>query len=143
MFTHLDPDHIEGFRVVEQIALDFRTWHAYPDKKINLLLPEQLNSKINNIQSQYGPVIDFYVTRGFVDLNVFQNKIRIKDVTITAIPVDRVRRQDNRKATTEVNWRTMPRHGALSLEDQSLCMPETRLPLFGYYGLFLLCLPSQ
>jgi len=32
LFTHLDPDHVEGFRVVEQITLDFRTWRAYPDK---------------------------------------------------------------------------------------------------------------
>ena len=24
-FTHLDPDHVEGFRVVEQVALDCRT----------------------------------------------------------------------------------------------------------------------
>ncbi len=38
-FTHLDPDHVEGFRVVEQIALDFRTWHAYAEKQICLLLP--------------------------------------------------------------------------------------------------------
>ncbi len=25
-YTHLDPDHVEGSRVFEQIALDFRTW---------------------------------------------------------------------------------------------------------------------
>ena len=38
-FTHLDLDHVEGFRVVEQITLDFRTWEAYPKKHIRLLLP--------------------------------------------------------------------------------------------------------
>ena len=43
MFTHLDPDHAEGFRVVEQIALDFRTWSAYPEKQIRLLVPEPIN----------------------------------------------------------------------------------------------------
>ncbi len=90
MFTHLDPDHIEGFRVVEQITLDFRTWHAYPDKKINLLLHEQLNSNVKKVQSQYGPVTDFYVSHSFIDLNVFQDKVQIKDITITAIPVDRI-----------------------------------------------------
>ena len=47
MFTHLDPDHIEGFRIVEQITLDFRTWHAYPDKTIKLLLPEHLSIDIS------------------------------------------------------------------------------------------------
>ena len=88
-FTHLDPDHVEGFRVVEQIALDFRTWHAYPEKQICLLLPEQLSVNIKEIQSQYGSVIDFYQESGFIRLMVFQDKIQIEDVTITAIPVDR------------------------------------------------------
>jgi phosphoribosyl 1,2-cyclic phosphate phosphodiesterase len=89
IFTHLDPDHIEGFRVVEQITLDFRTWHAYSGKRIKLLLPKQLSSPIQNIQNQYSPIVDFFQERGFIDLNVFQDKVRIEDTTITAIPVDR------------------------------------------------------
>ena len=89
IFTHLDPDHIEGLRVVEQIALDFRTWRAYPWKQICLLLPEQLSEGIRKIRSQYGPLIDFYKESGFISLKLFQEKIEIKDVQITAIPVDR------------------------------------------------------
>jgi phosphoribosyl 1,2-cyclic phosphate phosphodiesterase len=89
MFTHLDPDHVEGFRVVEQIALDFRTWHAYPEKQICLLLPDQLGEGIRNIRSQYGPLIDFYQESGFVRLMLFQGSVQIRDVRITAIAVDR------------------------------------------------------
>ena len=88
-FTHLDPDHVEGFRVVEQIALDFRTWRAYPEKQVCLLLPEQLSERVRDIRSQYGSVIDFYQESGFVRLMLFQNNIQIRDVRITAIPVDR------------------------------------------------------
>jgi phosphoribosyl 1,2-cyclic phosphate phosphodiesterase len=88
-FTHLDPDHIDGFRVVEQIALDFRTWSAYPEKQICLILPEELSERIKGIQSQYGPVIDFYRESGFVRVILFQGNIEIKGITITAIPVDR------------------------------------------------------
>ena len=90
-FSHLDPDHIEGFRVVEQITLDFRTWLAYPEKRICLLLPEALREPLRLIRSQYGPDIDFYVDSGFVQLKLFQDKIDINDVSITAIPVDRGR----------------------------------------------------
>ena len=86
-FTHLDPDHIEGFRVVEQIALDFRSWRAYPEKQICLLLPEQLS--VREIRSQYGPVMDFYQESGFLRLMIFQDKVQLRDVDITAIPVDR------------------------------------------------------
>ncbi|MFC1968792.1 MBL fold metallo-hydrolase [Chloroflexota bacterium] len=88
-FTHLDPDHVEGFRVVEQIALDFRTWRANAEKQICLLLPEQLSSRMREIRSQYGPLIDFYKESGFVRPILFQDKYKIKDVHITAIPVDR------------------------------------------------------
>ena len=89
IFSHLDPDHVEGFRVVEQIALDFRTWHAYPQKQICLLIPEELGERIWNICSQYGPIIDFYQKRGFLQLKLFHEKVKVKDVQITAIPVDR------------------------------------------------------
>ncbi len=89
IFTHLDPDHIEGFRVVEQIALDFRTWRAYREKQVRLLLPEQLSKNIGGIHSQYGPVIDFYKESGFLELMLFQDKIRVKDIDITAVPVER------------------------------------------------------
>ncbi len=88
-FTHLDPDHMEGLRVVEQIALDFRTWRAYPEKQICLLLPEGISERVRNIQSQYGSVIDFYQESGFIRLQPFQDEVRIKDVRLTAIPVDR------------------------------------------------------
>jgi len=89
IFTHLDPDHVEGFRVVEQISLDFRTWRAYPKKQICLLLPEQLSESVRGIRSQYGPVIDFYQNSGFIQLKLFQDNIQIGKARITAIPVDR------------------------------------------------------
>ena len=89
MFTHLDPDHIEGFRVVEQIALDFRTWQAYPDKQICLLLPEELSERLKCLQSQYGCIPEFYLKSGFIRLETFQNRTQIRDMDITVIPVDR------------------------------------------------------
>ena len=88
-FSHLDPDHVEGFRVVEQIALDFRTWRAYPEKQICLLLPEQLRRRVRKVRSQYGPKVDFYQESGFIKLKFFHDKIKVRDVQITAIPVDR------------------------------------------------------
>ena len=89
IFSHLDPDHVEGFRIVEQIALDFRTWRAYPEKQIQLVLPERLNERLRGIRSAYGPLIDFYQSQGFVKCTHFPNKIAIGKINITAIPVDR------------------------------------------------------
>lgn len=89
LFTHLDPDHIEGFRVVEQITLDFRTWHAYPEKQICLILPEQIYEQARKIHSQYGSIIDFYQKSDFISIKLFQDEIQLNDVLVTAIPVDR------------------------------------------------------
>jgi phosphoribosyl 1,2-cyclic phosphate phosphodiesterase len=89
LFTHLDPDHVEGLRAVEQITLDFRSWEAYSDKCIRLILPEELNERLTDIRSVYGPVIDYYENRGFVQRTPFQNSTVIGDTKISAIPVDR------------------------------------------------------
>jgi phosphoribosyl 1,2-cyclic phosphate phosphodiesterase len=89
ILTHLDPDHVEGLRVVEQITLDFRSWRAYPQRQICLLLPEQLGERIRKIRSQYGPLVDFYQQSGFLRVMLFQGEVRINSVRITAIPVDR------------------------------------------------------
>jgi len=89
LFTHLDPDHIEGFRVVEQITLDFRTWKAYPEKHIRLIIPEGLYDRLGKIQSQYGPLLDYYEARGFIECSPFLDTIQVGGLRITAIPVDR------------------------------------------------------
>jgi len=89
MFTYLDPDHVEGFRVAEQITLDFRTWSAYTEKLICLTIPEQINKRLNSLSSQFGPVIDFYLEKGFIQIKPFEDKTWIGDVQISAIPVDR------------------------------------------------------
>jgi len=89
LFSHLDPDHIEGFRVVEQITLDFRTWLAYPGKQICLLLQEQLSEPLRGVRSQYGPIVDFYQESGFIRVESFRGVVEIGDIRVTAVPVDR------------------------------------------------------
>jgi phosphoribosyl 1,2-cyclic phosphate phosphodiesterase len=89
LFTHLDPDHVEGFRVVEQVSLDFRTWEAYPDKHIRLVIPEKLNNRLQHIRSVYGSLIDFYESQGFVQRMPFRDVVNAGKINITAIPVDR------------------------------------------------------
>lgn len=89
LFTHLDPDHVEGFRVVEQMALDFRIWKAYKGKTIRLILPRALRERITRIKSVYGPLIDFYEQQGFVQCRSFDKRIMVGETELTAIPVPR------------------------------------------------------
>ncbi|MBF0235648.1 MAG: hypothetical protein HQK65_21830 [Desulfamplus sp.] len=89
IFTHLDPDHTEGFRIVEQASLDFRSWKAYPDKQITLVLPETLMDRIRNIHSAYGSMIDFYIQQGFIRIHSFDQIIQLGSILIEALSVPR------------------------------------------------------
>ncbi|MBU2550589.1 MAG: hypothetical protein KKB20_19430 [Proteobacteria bacterium] len=89
ILTHLDPDHIEGLRVVEQITLDFRTWEAYPDKRIQLFVPRGQADRLGRLQSQYGSLIEYYQRQGFIDCRVFDERTRIGPLDVTALPVRR------------------------------------------------------
>ncbi len=89
IFTHTDPDHVEGFRVVEQIALDFRTWKNYEDKQIALVLPQYLHERIRRVCSAYGPLVSYYLQQGYIRTRKFQETTFIGAVHVTALPVDR------------------------------------------------------
>ena len=87
LFTHPDPDHIEGVRILEQITLDFRTWEAYPDKQITLILPDSLLVEVRKIRTVYGPLLDFYERSGFIRCRTFKDHVRLGLIDLTAIPV--------------------------------------------------------
>jgi phosphoribosyl 1,2-cyclic phosphate phosphodiesterase len=87
-FTHLDPHHVKGFRVVEQIALDFRTREAYPDKQIQLILPELLMERVRDIRSVYGPLVEFYEKQVFIKSISYKKNIKIKQLLVSAFPVE-------------------------------------------------------
>jgi len=69
--------------------LGLRGVHGYPQKQICLLLPEQLSIGLREIRSQYGSLIDFYQESSFVQSTLFQDKVQIRGVRITAIPLNR------------------------------------------------------
>ena len=89
MLTHLDPDHLEGFRIVEQAAIDFRTWRTYPEKQIRLVLPQALLAKLSEVRTAYGSQLAYYQEQGFVSCRPFDKHTRIGELEITALGVDR------------------------------------------------------
>ncbi len=89
MFSHLDPDHLEGFRIVEQATIDFRSWRAYPEKQIRLVLPRALMERLKNVRTAYGSQLAYYEKQGFVSCRPFERQTRIGKLSITALPVER------------------------------------------------------
>jgi phosphoribosyl 1,2-cyclic phosphate phosphodiesterase len=62
---------------------------SYPHKKIRLVLPEYLYHRLKKIKSVYGPLLDYYETQGFVETTTFKTGIKIRDIDIAAIGVNR------------------------------------------------------
>lgn len=89
VYSHLDPDHMEGFRIVEQVTLDFRSWQAYPEKQIRLVIPEVLLKRFKNVRTAYGSQLAYYEKQGFIECVPFRNKIRLGSINITAFAVKR------------------------------------------------------
>jgi len=89
LFTHLDPDHTEGFRIVEQVTLDFRTWRNYPHKQIELVLPETLMHRLERVHTAYGSKLTYYKKQGFIRCRTFKNRTTIGKLKLTALPVER------------------------------------------------------
>ncbi len=91
LYTHLDPDHVEGSRILEQITLDYRTWQAHTGSSINLLLPEKQEERLYALKSQYGATFDYYQRQKFITIRTFNSHLKIDGVELTAVPVDRIR----------------------------------------------------
>jgi phosphoribosyl 1,2-cyclic phosphate phosphodiesterase len=89
ILTHLDPDHLEGFRIVEQATIDFRSWRAYPEKQIRLILPQALMARLSDVQTAYGSQLAYYQEQRFVSCHTFDEYTRIGELEITALAVDR------------------------------------------------------
>lgn len=53
------------------------------------MFPEELHENLRSIQSQYGPLLDYYEKRGFIRQSPFRDSIQVGPAKIDAIPVDR------------------------------------------------------
>ncbi|MCH4886203.1 MBL fold metallo-hydrolase [Acidaminobacter sp. JC074] len=88
-YSHMDPDHILGFRVFEQLRLNWFDvgLNIKCDNPINVYARAEVMEDLNKIQSKYGPYLDYYekgrnlIKRQSLDKKVFDQ------ITMTLIPV--------------------------------------------------------
>lgn len=90
LFSHLDPDHTLGMRVIEQLRLNWLDLSV--DKKCTnpisvLALPNVLND-INAISTKYGPILDYYESLNLIKRKAIARRTVINDIKITLIPAN-------------------------------------------------------
>lgn len=89
LYSHWDPDHTLGMRIMEQLRLD---WLDHDDGRrtgnpINVYAQEQVMSDIKQIGNKYGSFLGYYQHMGLIRCITADDSIVINDVTITFVPV--------------------------------------------------------
>ncbi|GAB6170502.1 metallo-hydrolase/oxidoreductase [Clostridium carnis] len=88
LYSHWDPDHTLGLRVIEQLKLSwldyFRNIHCKDPIKI-IGLPEVI-SDINNIKNKFGSFLDYYYSHNLCTINSLEH-IEVNSLNITLVPI--------------------------------------------------------
>ncbi len=91
LFSHVDPDHTLGFRVFEQLRLNWLEISEGKECKnpINVYAMEHVMSDINSIQFKFGTYLDYYEnTRNLIKREIINKSMHIEDIKISCIKVN-------------------------------------------------------
>lgn len=93
LYSHWDPDHTLGMRIMEQIRLN---WFDYydnkkPKKPVNIYAQEQVMSDINQICCKHGSFLNYYEYMGLIKRKVVDDSIVVSDIKITFVPVKSIK----------------------------------------------------
>lgn len=89
LYSHLDPDHTLGMRVIEQLRLDWLNWskNIKCNEPIKLLALPNVLSDLNAISTRYGPILDYYESLNLINRLTITEPIVINKIKITLVPV--------------------------------------------------------
>lgn len=104
LFSHVDPDHTLGFRVFEQLKLDWLkvSQGIECDNPINVFAREDVMNDINSIKFKFGTYLDYYENvRKLIKRNTVDKQVCIGGIKISFIKVNHatvfVFEKDNKK----------------------------------------------
>jgi phosphoribosyl 1,2-cyclic phosphate phosphodiesterase len=92
LYSHMDPDHTLGFRVFEQLKLN---WFEISEGRecknpIDVIARPDVMDDLNLIRSKLGSYFDYYEhVRNLIKRQTVERSIKIKETTITFVPVGR------------------------------------------------------
>ncbi len=89
LYSHLDPDHTLGMRVIEQLRLDWLNWskNIKCNNPIWLIALPNVLSDLNAISTKYGPILDYYESLNLISRQATTKPIIINNIKITLVPV--------------------------------------------------------
>lgn len=93
-YSHWDPDHTLGMRVIEQLRLDFLAYsiNDFHPEPIRVLALEGAMNDLNAIRSPYGPFMSYYENLGLIRQEMVLDAVLPGEISLTLVPVDSTNR---------------------------------------------------
>ena len=90
MYSHWDPDHTLGMRVMEQLRLEWLDVYEgiKPENPIFVYAAAKTMSDLNAIKNKFGSFLDYYENAmGLIKRKIASGAIEIEGIKITLVPV--------------------------------------------------------
>jgi phosphoribosyl 1,2-cyclic phosphate phosphodiesterase len=89
LYSHWDPDHTLGMRIIEQLRLQWLDYYENktPENKITIYATEGVMNDINCIRNRHGSFMDYYEHMNLVKRQIVKDKILINNITISFLTV--------------------------------------------------------
>ena len=89
-YSHWDPDHTLGMRVIEQLRLEWLDWYEgiKPQSPIDVYATAQTMADLNAIQNKFGSFLDYYENAAhLIKRHMVSTPLEIGGIKITFVPV--------------------------------------------------------
>lgn len=89
VYSHWDPDHTLGMRIMEQLRLEWLDYFAgiKPENPITVYAQPDVMEDLNGIRSKYGSLLGYYESMSLIKRYTVESQIEIKDIKITFVQV--------------------------------------------------------
>ena len=91
LYSHWDPDHTMGMRIMEQLRLEWLDFYEgiKPDNPITVYADAEVMKDLNGIRSKYGSLLNYYERMNLIKRKHVDGSIKISNIKISFVPVSK------------------------------------------------------
>lgn len=88
-YSHCDPDHTLGMRVIEQLRLEWLDYYENikPQNPLQIIAHSEVMKDINAIKSKYGPFMSYYIYMNLIKEQEIENFFEQDGIKVTFVQV--------------------------------------------------------
>lgn len=88
-YSHCDPDHTLGMRVIEQLRLEWLDYYdnIQPQNPLKIIAHPEVMNDINAISSKYGPFFSYYQYMNLIEEQEIEKSFEQDDIKIVFVQV--------------------------------------------------------